>query len=131
MLYSEETFMQYNTIQYFLPNQNRKKLPGVLLKMIKRIMEHVLKKNYSSSNSSESEEFSKSLLICLIIFIFFSMYLHSFKTLEDNGFHPFLKKNELILLINSYDFGFHLRNFFSIIICSFITIRFYFGFQKI
>ena len=50
-------------------------------KEAQKVIERILKKNYYLPNSSESEDFLKISVICLITFLPFSVYLHSFKML--------------------------------------------------
>ena len=81
--------------------------------------------NYSTSNSSEKEEISKSPIICLIAF--FQCFSILLKTLVNNSFHLSWEPNWLLL--KKYAIV-HPRNFFIVRICIFITIRFFYGFQK-
>ena len=77
---------------------------------------------YSSPNSSDSEQFHKLSLICLITWFPFSTYCILLKVFVDNSFHLF-EEQSLSWLLESSMVRVHFRNFLNIKICTFITIR--------
>ena len=76
---------------------------------LRDFFEHLLKKNYSFSDLSQSSEGMYSFSVIWLVF-FFSLttylYLHLLKTLEDNSFYPFKKQSQSISLIDKYNENF-------------------------
>ena len=66
----------------------------------------------------------------LVIFLSFSMHLHSSKNTCANSFYLFYKPNQLLQLMGTYNKSLLLFFFFTMKICiAFTTIRLFFSFQ--